>query len=83
MALNAASFTLMIAEAMMGPTILGNILFLGLAILLAFSGGVVGAVVLFEQREKRAAVLPLISVLLIAYVVLRFYLDTVPAGYGP
>jgi hypothetical protein len=81
--LNSISLALIIVEAMMGPTILGNIIFLGLAIVLALIGAFVGIAAFVSSRTRSSLAVLLMSVALIGYVIFRFYLDTVPAGYGP
>jgi len=83
MTMNVGALAFIIAEALMGPTILGNVIFLGLAILLAATGGLLGLVAWLERRSMGRLAAPLMSFVLLAYIVLRFYSDSVPAGYGP
>jgi hypothetical protein len=81
--LNAISLALIILEKIMGPTILGNVIFLGLAFLLSLVALLKGATGLFKRPTKNAKIVSVTGALLIGYVIYRVFMDSVPAGYGP
>ena len=83
MVLFAISAAPLVLERMIGDTILGNVLLLGFGLLVALLATLVALVDLAARRTARSSVGFLGSAGLVTYVILRFYFDSVPAGYGP
>lgn len=81
--LDGVSLALLILERMIGETILGNVLLLGLAFFLAAAASLIAIVNLAVRRTGASISACLVSVALIAYVVMRVVFESVPMGYGP
>jgi hypothetical protein len=82
-ALNSISLILVVNESLIRPTILGNVIFLGSAILLSFIAALFLIGDIFKNRNKINITFMSISLLLVAYVIIMFVTGNVPAGYGP
>jgi len=81
--LNSVALAFLILERVIGDTILGNVILIGLAALLLLVATIVGLIVLIQKRTKGSVASFSVSVALIIYIGARLYFDTVPAGYGP
>ena len=81
--LNSVALAFLLLERVIGDTILGNVILIGLAAMLLFVAAIAGLVALIQKRTMGSVVSFSMSVALIVYIGARLYLDTVPAGYGP
>lgn len=82
-ALDGVTLALLFLELMIGETILGNVILLGLAFLAAGLAALIAVVSLAVKRTGGSIAACVASLALIAYVVLRVVSDSVPMGYGP
>ena len=74
---------LAVGEVLMGPTILGNVIALALVALISGIAFLISIPNVITSRSGVSVGLMIASGALGVYAVLRFVLDTVPAGYGP
>lgn len=81
--LNSVALAFLLLERIIGDTILGNVILIGLAALLLFVAVVVGSIDLIERRTLGSVVAFSVSIAMIVYIGTRVYFDTIPAGYGP
>jgi len=79
----ALSAALLAIEKMIGATILANVLLLLLAMGVSILATLVALVGIVTRLTIKSVAELLASVAPIAYVVARFALNSVPAGYGP
>lgn len=79
----ALSAACLVFERMIGDTILANVMLLLLAMGVAILATLVALVEIASRLTIKSVVGLLASLAPIAYVVGRFVLNTVPAGYGP
>lgn len=82
-ALNATGLSFLALERLIGDTILGNVLLMGLAIILLLVAAIAGLADAVRHPSRQSVITLTASVIGIAYVILRVYFDSVPAGYGP
>lgn len=81
--LNTISLILIIKEALMGETILGNVIFLGLVIIFSFITMLILTYDITKKTNNINVILVLISLIFMSYAIWMFYSGRVPAGYGP
>ena len=74
---------LAVGEILMGATILGNVIALALVALVSGLAFLISIPNVITARSPTSVGLMIASGAFGIYAVLRFVLDTVPAGYGP
>ena len=81
--LNIISLILIIKEVLMGETILGNVIFLGLVIIFSSITILLLAYDIVKKTNSINILLVTISLIFVSYAIWMFYSGRVPAGYGP
>ena len=79
----AISAGCLVLEMLIGDTILANVLLLLLAIAVALLAALLAVIDVIQKRTAKSIAGVLLSGAPVAYVILRFAVDSVPAGYGP
>jgi hypothetical protein len=81
--LDSVAVAFLVLERMIGDTILGNVILIALAAMFLMVATLVGLVDLIERRGLESIVTFSMSSALIVYILVRYYFNSVPAGYGP
>jgi len=81
--LNIISIVFIVLEKFMGNTILGNVIFLGLALIVSFLALLLITFNDSKNIKSLKTILIFISIILIVYCILMFLTNSVPSGYGP
>lgn len=81
--LSTVSFILIVIEAMMTDTILGNVIILALAFGLSFTASATSVTELIHDKNTKNIILSVSSTLILIYIIFMFVTGNVPAGYGP
>ena len=81
--LNVVALASLLFERMIGDTILGNVVLVGLSITVLLAAVPLGLFDMLKRRNLRSSVTFAMSAVLAVYIAIRLASDSVPVGYGP